>query len=113
VADDDPDILRLLALFVRSAGWEVITAAQGREAINLFNQHADRIRLVFLDEEMPECDGHAVLQVIRSRHPHLAVVIVSGHGREACERRFAGLRPTAVLTKPFRREELLALLDQI
>jgi PAS domain S-box-containing protein len=113
VADDQPDIRRLLTLLVRSAGWDVVTANQGREAVDLFHQHADRIRLVFLDEEMPELSGHAVLQVIRRQNPGLAAVIVSGHGVAACTRRFADLHPTAVLAKPFRREELMALLDQV
>jgi PAS domain S-box-containing protein len=113
LADDEPDIRRLMTLLVRSAGWDVLAAAHGREAVDLFHQHADQIRLVFLDEEMPELNGHAVLQIIRRQHPNLAVVIVSGHGGSACAQRFADLHPTAILDKPFRREELMAILNQV
>lgn len=113
VADDEPDIRRLLTLLIRSAGWEVLTAAHGREALDVFQKHADQVRLVFLDEEMPQLNGHAVMQIIRRQHPKLAVVIVTGYGGDTCAARFADLSPTAILNKPFHREELMALLNQV
>jgi DNA-binding response OmpR family regulator len=60
-----------------SAAYEVITASSGRIGLRLLERHP--VQLVILDYAMPEMNGAAVAREIRRTHPHVPIVMVSGH----------------------------------
>ena len=76
--DDEPDILRVLAMSLRADGYDVITAASGEAGLAAFSEHAPDIILV--DIKMPGLDGIEVLQAIKSQDALSEVIIVTGHG---------------------------------
>ena len=105
--DDHPDILLLVELTLRRAGFEVETAAHpGRVEALLDRSPFDA---VILDLSLPEISGMEILRRLResARHRDLPVMILSAHGESAD--RVRGLREGAndYLTKPFEPEELL------
>jgi len=75
VTDDEVDFKELLSFWLKSRGYEVITASNGREALERIRSQAPDI--VFLDLNMPEMDGLEVLKELRSFNKELPVLIIS------------------------------------
>jgi signal transduction histidine kinase len=78
VVDDDRRVLRTFARNLTLAGYEVLTAGGGEEALDIYHRHKPAI--VLLDVRMPPPDGFAVLQAIREQSPNAEVILVTGHG---------------------------------
>ncbi len=107
VADDDPDILFLVCRVLRKAGYEVITATDGIEALALAREHDPD--LLVLDVSMPHVGGDAVCEQIQEDGPGAPpVILLTAHAERSA--RVSGLDAGAVdyITKPFDHEELCA-----
>ena len=76
--DDEPDILRVLAMSLRADGYEVLTAESGEAGLAIFDAQAPDIVLV--DIKMPGIDGIEVLQEIKAMGTLTEVIIITGHG---------------------------------
>ncbi|WP_182877780.1 response regulator transcription factor [Microbispora sp. H10670] len=110
VVDDEPDIRELLSASLRYAGFEVITAATGREAVELAGQA--RPDLVVLDVMLPDLDGFAVSDRLRQTGRRIPVLFLTA--RDAAEDKLAGLgRGDDYVTKPFSLEEVLARIRAV
>lgn len=105
--DDEPEILRSLTTNLRAHGYEVATAANGRDALARWS--AGRPDVVVLDLGLPDIDGVDVLRQIR-REAGTPVIVLSAHHLE--REKVAALDAGAddYLTKPFGMDELLARL---
>lgn len=105
VVDDEPSIVELVAYNLRSAGYEVMTAADGVEALAMIDE--DPPDLVLLDVMLPELDGFSVCQRIRKSH-NMPIIMLTARGGE--EDKVWGLEIGAddYITKPFSPKELLA-----
>ncbi len=114
-ADDDEDILSLVSLRLRRAGYEVVQAHDGDEALEL--ARSLRPALAVLDVMMPRRTGPEVLAALRADDElrDLKVVLLSARVQEADVERGMEAGADAYLAKPFRADELLeqvkALLD--
>jgi CheY-like chemotaxis protein len=106
-ADDDEDILSLVALRLRRAGYAVVQAHDGGEALELVRSR--RPAVAVLDVMMPRLTGHEVLAAIRADDElrELKVVLLSARVQEADIERGMEAGADAYLAKPFRAEELL------
>jgi two-component system OmpR family response regulator len=105
VVDDEQTILELLSGSLRMAGFEVTTAANGREALRA--AAALKPDLVLLDVMMPDGDGFEVLRRMRSSSPDIPVIFLSA--RDSVRERVAGLALGGddYVTKPFSLDEVL------
>ena len=105
VVDDEQTILELLAGSLRFAGFEVVTAASGAEALRA--AAASRPDLVLLDVMMPDGDGFEVVRQMRSSGPDIPVIFLSA--RDGVSERVAGLALGGddYVTKPFSLDEVL------
>lgn len=105
VCDDDPDIVEALRIYLTGEGYQVVTAADGRQAIDLIRNTPTH--LLLLDVMMPGLDGIAAASVIR-RESNLPIIFLSAKGEEAD--RVLGLHVGAddYLVKPFSPLELFA-----
>ncbi|MBK8479241.1 MAG: response regulator [Opitutaceae bacterium] len=110
VADDERLLRETLRDLLGHLGFEVITAADGAEAVALFHQHRDRLAAVLLDLTMPNIDGVAAFSAIHSLAPGLPVVLMTGYNREEALERFAEHGLAGFLQKPFAAEDLLETL---
>ena len=81
LVDDDPDILRLLALRLSTAGHRVRSADGGEGALALFD--AERPDLVITDLKMGGMDGLALFDAIQRRAPTLPVIVLTAHASYA------------------------------
>ncbi len=105
VAEDEPDIRRLLEIMLTRAGFRAIIAANGREALDLFE--AERPELVILDVAMPELGGWDVLIHIRQTS-EARVLMLSARGLETDQVRGLNLGADDYMTKPFNNNQLIS-----
>jgi EAL domain-containing protein (putative c-di-GMP-specific phosphodiesterase class I)/CheY-like chemotaxis protein len=116
IADDDIDVVRLLKLFLRPLDCEVLTAADGEEALAIAQSRLPDV--VLLDVMMPKRSGWEVCQALKAmqRTAHIAVVLSTARGD--VKDRLTGLQLGAddYLVKPFNRDEVVkrigALLER-
>lgn len=113
VVDDDPKILEILNVMLSGAGYEVRTTADPERTLPLAAEF--RPDLAILDIAMPVLDGFEVASRIRS-DPVLAgtrLIFLTARDASACLHRAQELGAVAYVEKPFQREALLGLLEQI
>lgn len=105
VVDDEPEIRRIATRTLRAAGYEVITAADGQQALARFEERPDEIAVVLTDVVMPRMDGVSTVRALRRRRPDLPIVASSGLGEQL--RDDPDLRRVAAqLHKPYSAEQL-------
>lgn len=105
VVDDEPRYLRLLEANLLTEGYEVVTAMDGEEAIEIFSAHpAD---LILLDVMMPRLDGFTTCQRIR-QFSTVPIIILTAKGEEQDRVRGLDVGADDYLVKPFSVMELLA-----
>ena len=104
-ADDDPQLLRLVARNLQLEGYEVLTASDGKQALEQIE--ATLPDLVLLDVMMPKMDGFTVCQRVRE-FSTVPVIMVTARGQDQDKVRGLDMGADDYLTKPFSVDELLA-----
>ena len=106
VVDDELEIVRVVRSYLERAGYQVVTATNGREA--LFVARHERPALVVLDLQMPEMDGLEFTRRLRAEQPDVAIIMLTARVEEMD--RVLGLELGAddYVTKPFSPRELVA-----
>lgn len=105
---EDEEIVRSLGThLLEHAGYRVLVARDGREAMALFDRHATEISLALLDVVMPRTNGRTVANYIHSLRPDLPVLFCSGYSVTMLDAEFLNELGAKVIQKPFRPEELL------
>lgn len=109
-ADDDPQLLRLIARNLEFEGYDVETASDGALAL----EHVERAApdLVLLDVMMPKMDGFTVCQRIRE-FSAVPIIIITARGQDQDKVKGLDLGADDYLTKPFSVEELLARVRSV
>lgn len=105
VVDDDAHIRKLVAMYLRDAGFDVAQAATGEEAMQLAGR--ERFDVVLVDLILPHYGGFRLSQKLKAMASPPRVVIISGDDSQQ-SREGAAESGDAFLPKPFTREELLA-----
>ncbi len=110
VVDDDADMLRLLSLRLKAAGYEVIAVPSAEAALAQLD--IARPQLVLSDVRLPGKDGLALFDEVRQRHPSLPVILLTAHGTipDAVEATSRGV--FTYLTKPYDGKDLLEKIGQ-
>ncbi|MBN1505055.1 MAG: PAS domain S-box protein, partial [Candidatus Eisenbacteria bacterium] len=111
---DDEDIVREPAgRLLAKLGFKVLTASNGREALEVFRSHADEIDCVVLDLTMPEMSGEEAFRELRRLKDNVKVILSSGYGETESIRSFPGRGPDGFLQKPYRLEQLASKLKEV
>jgi two-component system OmpR family response regulator len=111
VVDDEPNIVELLSVSLRYAGFEVASAMSGRDAVAQARQF--RPDLVLLDVMLPDVDGFDVLRRLRGEGTRVPVLFLTA--RDATEDKINGLTLGGddYVTKPFSLEEVIARIRAV
>ncbi|MEJ5358286.1 MAG: response regulator [Desulfobacterales bacterium] len=104
LVDDEPGIRRVLSLTLADAGWEVLCAENGEEALALFREKKPPI--VLTDIKMPEMDGIELLRHIKAESPDTEVIMFTGHGDMELAIQSLKHEATDFVTKPIHDEVL-------
>lgn len=116
VAEDEEEVRVIAARILRRAGYTVLEASDGMEAIELINENPDRISLALLDVVMPEKSGQDVYRAIQETVPNIRVLFTSGYSANTIHTRFILDDGMMLLRKPYAPDVLLrevrAILDE-
>ncbi|MFL5680653.1 MAG: response regulator [Chloroflexota bacterium] len=107
VVDDEPAIRRFVADSLRGAGYEVMTAASGRDALAIVYEDNGTPALLVTDIEMPAMTGVELAARVRADRPAIRVVLMTGREASAARAREREGLVEGVLLKPFGLAELL------
>lgn len=109
-ADDDPQILRLVARNLQLEGYDVVTASDGQQALE--HLEAQKFDLAILDVMMPKLDGFTVCARVRE-FSSVPIIMVTARGQDQDKIHGLDLGADDYLTKPFSVEELLARVRSV
>jgi signal transduction histidine kinase/response regulator RpfG family c-di-GMP phosphodiesterase len=112
VVDDEEIVLRMAQSALDDAGYRVLSATNGSEALEVYAAQPDRIDAVLLDMTMPLMGGEETMERLAARWPGATVVATSGYDVQEAERRFRS-RPAGFLQKPYTAAELTAKIAEV
>ncbi len=114
LVEDDPMIRPLLRRMLEGAGYDLLVAKNGDEALTLANEHPGVIDLLLTDVVMPRMNGFELGGYIGKAHPETNVLFVSGYAADSSSVR-EGLRTArqAFLLKPFTKDALLGKIKEV
>lgn len=111
LAEDDPLVREYAGLQLRNAGYEVTSAVNGAEALNLLQDES--FDLLFTDVLMPEMNGPELARHALQLQPTLGVIYTSGFFEDGEMDQVLDAPLTHLLAKPYQREDLLALVAEV
>ncbi|MDA3800170.1 MAG: response regulator [Kiritimatiellae bacterium] len=106
IVEDNESINKLAQLILIDAGYDVLSALSGEEAIDIFNENKDLIDLLLIDVVTPEFSGPEVCQQV-SEIKSVSVVFCSGYEKDYLESTYDFEIPGAILKKPYTEKDLL------
>ena len=112
-ADDSVSIRQMVGFTLRDAGYEVVEAEDGVEALKkLSEQHVD---MLFTDLNMPNMDGIELIKAIRRNEAYrfMPIIMLTTESQEAKKKEAKASGATGWIVKPFKPEQLLAVIKKV
>ena len=113
VVEDDITILELTTQFLRNAGYTVLTATNGEEAVRVFEEHAGEIDCIMMDIIMPHMGGKQAMDLIHKKCPDIRYVFSSGYSPDTGQHDLIKGKKQHLLNKPYRSEALLQKIREV
>ena len=110
IVDDEAALRGITKRTLEHAGYAVLVAAGGEEALEISARFDGAIDLLLTDVVMPRMSGRAVAEALLKQRPQLKVIYMSGHTDDAVIRHGAHETGHGLLSKPFRRDELKGMI---
>jgi CheY-like chemotaxis protein len=111
VADDNDVAQRLCKRVLEKAGYTVLIAVDGLQAVDVaMKQHPS---MILMDVAMPGIDGLEAMRRIKAATPSMPIVIASAHSMASDRERFLVAGADDVLSKPFRLADLIAIVQKL
>jgi len=109
-ADDEIDVLNVYVLFLEEKGYEVVTATNGKDAIDLCKKES--FDIIFLDENMPGLSGLETLAQLKEIDPDVPMVMITKSEEENIMNMAIGSKIADYLTKPVNPSQILMTLKK-
>ncbi|MEH1795468.1 PAS domain-containing hybrid sensor histidine kinase/response regulator [Nostoc sp.] len=113
VVDDEVAITEITKTTLEIYNYRVLTAQNGIEALALYTQHQDEIRLVLMDIMMPSINGKTAIRTLQTINPQVPIVAMSGLATAEALVQTTGVAIQGFLAKPFSTEQLLNFVQKI
>lgn len=113
MVEDEWTIAAPAKLFLERAGYQVVTAPDAEQALALVREGRWTIDLLLTDIVLPGMNGHLLLRTLRTEHPDLPCLFMSGYTAESLNDLQQGLHRTLFIGKPFSSEQLLTTIHSI
>ncbi len=113
LVDDEPSILKIVSRLLNRANYKVVTASNGKNALEVYHKHRMEIRLVILDLIMPGMDGKQCLQALQSTDSKVRVLIATGQSTQGMAEDLQQAGATGFIGKPFDMPQLLETIWKI
>ncbi|MBL4609117.1 MAG: response regulator [Pseudomonas sp.] len=113
IVDDSASIRQVVSLTLRGAGFEVIEACDGRDALNKLK--GQRVHLMISDVNMPNMDGLSFLREVKSRAEYKFTPVIMLTTESAEEKKMQGQAAGAKawMVKPFQPQQMLAAVNKL
>ena len=112
IVDDESRMRKLIKDFLKQKGYLTLEAADGEEALKVFEENKNKIRLLLLDVMMPKLDGWSVLRQIRQTS-QVPIIMLTARGEEQDELFGFELGVDEYISKPFSPKILVARVEAI
>ncbi|MBN1847394.1 MAG: PAS domain S-box protein [Deltaproteobacteria bacterium] len=112
IAEDDEHIRLVTDEILRSAGYHVLMAVDGEDAVRMYHSCGEKIDLLLLDVVMPKKSGREVFDEIQSVNPAIRCLFMSGYSESAVHTHFILDKGFLLIQKPFNNNELLRMIRQ-
>jgi len=113
VVEDEKRVLELASYVLTDAGYKVLTASDGEEAVRVFEEHADEIDCVMMDVVMPRMGGKEAMEKILKINPALCHLFCSGYSPDTGHNDFIREEGGSLLSKPYQPDDLLRTLREV
>jgi PAS domain S-box-containing protein len=110
LVDDEETIRALGAEMLRELGFEVVTAEDGRHALEIFKSRQD-LKFVILDLTMPHLDGEQTFRELRRLNPDIKVIMSSGYNENEVTQKFVGKGLAGFIQKPYTLSSLATVIQ--
>ncbi len=109
LAEDEEEVALFSKMLLEDAGFQVILAKDGEQAVQLFKAHQDKIDLALMDVIMPRLSGQQAATIIRRINPNLPILFCTGYTPETLDENFNG----KLVEKPFQKFQLLRKITEL
>ncbi|MCD6288137.1 MAG: response regulator, partial [Candidatus Hydrogenedentes bacterium] len=113
LADDEETVRVVGSLMLERIGFDVVTADDGRDAVEKFKQLGDKLAFVLLDLTMPHMDGEEAFREFRQINDRVPVILSSGYNEQDVVERFAGKGLAGFIQKPYEYDALVRAIRNI
>ena len=113
VAEDEGSIREITSSTLETYGYKVLISSDGAEAVALYAQNKDKVKVVLMDMMMPIMDGYASIRAIRKINPEVKIIAVSGLAEKDKLAKIGSSHAKAFLPKPYTAEKLLKTIHEI
>ena len=113
VVDDEETVRDVCRKTLSEAGFKVLVANDGMQALDVFRDNKEFISAVVLDLSMPRMDGQQTFSALRMIVPRIKVLMMSGFAEEEMMNRLGGKTPAGFIQKPFMPGSLVGKVKQI
>ena len=107
VAEDEEAVRNLIRRMLEAAGYTVLTAFDGEDALRVFEEHKDTIDMAIFDVIMPKLGGRDVMDRIQATHPKMRFLFSSGYSENAIHTNFVIKEGLRLISKPYSQTSLL------
>ncbi len=114
IVDDSASIRQMVSFTLKGAGYDVIEAADGQEALEKLSG-APGVRMIVTDLSMPNLDGIALIRAVRGGNSHkfIPIVMLTTESPESKKQEGKAAGATGWIVKPFRPEQLVAVVKKV
>lgn len=113
VVDDEYNIRAMIKEIMEMNGYEVLTAGNGRDGVDLYQRHKGKIDLVILDMVMPVMDGRTTFIEIKNINPKQKILIISGYSQKEDLDEILRKGAVGFMRKPFQLDEIVKKIKEI
>lgn len=113
VVDDEPSVLKVVGRILQGAGYRVLSAASGSEALQIAQRESPGIGLLLTDVIMPEMDGQELANRLRAIIPDLKVLFTSGYTDDILDPEGIKLPGFHLLEKPYSPSDLTSAVREV
>jgi PAS domain S-box-containing protein len=106
VVEDEITLRKVVTTAIKGMGFKVLEASDGVQAVEVFRQHQEEIRLVLCDMTMPNMDGWQTIEALRKLEPCISVILCSGYSEAQVMSGKHTELPQEFLSKPYEYEKL-------
>lgn len=106
IADDDPDIVAALKIYLSSEGYELLSAENGKQVLDIVK--GKQVDLILLDIMMPQMDGISAIAKLREENANMPIILLSAKSEDSDKLLGLNIGADDYITKPFNPAEVVA-----